>query len=228
MAPTHPIRLGLALNFSVFYYEIMNDPSKACELAKKAFDDAIAELDSLKEDSYKDSTLIMQLLRDNLTVSGPVLHFHSFSSFRLPPFLLPFHSSSIYSFSFPFHRLLWPLPPSTLFLYPLSPFSYGLLTLTRMMNQTLMSKPCNLLIIIIISWRTIAMPLVCCTLFYILENYVLQGPFNVRVLCALFWFSPNGKLTISWVTRVFNSNCGQVEWVSSRLVSWFVVSSHNW
>lgn len=35
MAPTHPIRLGLALNFSVFYYEIMNDCSKACELAKK-------------------------------------------------------------------------------------------------------------------------------------------------------------------------------------------------
>ena len=65
---THPIKLGLALNFSVFYYEIMNDSKKACELAKKAFDDAIAELDSLKEDSYKDSTLILQLLRDNLTL----------------------------------------------------------------------------------------------------------------------------------------------------------------
>ena len=35
----------------------------------KAFDEAIAELDSLQEDSYKDSTLIMQLLRDKLTVS---------------------------------------------------------------------------------------------------------------------------------------------------------------
>jgi len=65
---THPIRLGLALNFSVFYYEIKNSPEKACELAKKAFDASIAELDSLKEDSYKDSTLIMQLLRDNLTL----------------------------------------------------------------------------------------------------------------------------------------------------------------
>jgi len=68
MQPTHPIRLGLALNFSVFFYEIMNAPDKACTLAKQAFDDAIAELDTLNEDSYKDSTLIMQLLRDNLTL----------------------------------------------------------------------------------------------------------------------------------------------------------------
>ncbi|XP_061760187.1 14-3-3 protein beta/alpha-1 [Nerophis ophidion] len=68
MQPTHPIRLGLALNFSVFYYEIQNNPEKACSLAKTAFDEAIAELDTLNEDSYKDSTLIMQLLRDNLTL----------------------------------------------------------------------------------------------------------------------------------------------------------------
>ncbi|KAM3594533.1 uncharacterized protein V6R79_009474 [Siganus canaliculatus] len=68
MESTHPIRLGLALNYSVFYYEIQNNPEKACELAKKAFDDAIGDLDQLSEDSYKDSTLIMQLLRDNLTL----------------------------------------------------------------------------------------------------------------------------------------------------------------
>jgi len=68
LPPTHPIRLGLALNFSVFFYEIMNSPDRACHLAKQAFDDAIAELDTLSEESYKDSTLIMQLLRDNLTL----------------------------------------------------------------------------------------------------------------------------------------------------------------
>lgn len=68
LVSTHPIRLGLALNFSVFYYEILNSPDRACALAKQAFDDSVAELDSLPEDSYKDSTLIMQLLRDNLSL----------------------------------------------------------------------------------------------------------------------------------------------------------------
>jgi len=68
LAPTHPIRLGLALNYSVFLYEVQSKSQEACELAKQSFDDAIAELDTLDEESYKDSTLIMQLLRDNLTL----------------------------------------------------------------------------------------------------------------------------------------------------------------
>jgi len=68
LASTNATRLGLALNFSVCYYEIMGEKQKACDLAKKAFDDAIEKLDSLNDASYKDSTLIMQLLRDNLTI----------------------------------------------------------------------------------------------------------------------------------------------------------------
>ena len=65
---THPIRLGLALNFSVFNYEVMNDPTKACQLAKTAFDEAIADIEQLDDDVYKDATTIMQLIRDNLTL----------------------------------------------------------------------------------------------------------------------------------------------------------------
>merc|ERR1712061_133390 len=68
LAVTHPIRLGLALNYSVFQYEVLNSPDDACKMARTAFEDAIAELDNVAEDSYKDSTLIMQLLRDNLTL----------------------------------------------------------------------------------------------------------------------------------------------------------------
>jgi 14-3-3 protein epsilon len=68
LAVTHPIRLGLALNYSVFQYEVLGKPDEACKMARTAFEDAIAELDNVAEDSYKDSTLIMQLLRDNLTL----------------------------------------------------------------------------------------------------------------------------------------------------------------
>jgi len=68
LEPTHPIRLGLALNYSVCFYEILKDKKKACQLAKEAFDEAISKLDKLEEADYKDSTLIMQLLRDNLTL----------------------------------------------------------------------------------------------------------------------------------------------------------------
>ena len=52
----------------MFYYEILNSPDIACRFAKKAFDNAIADLDTLEEDEYRDSATIMQLLRDNLTL----------------------------------------------------------------------------------------------------------------------------------------------------------------
>lgn len=68
LVPTHPIRLGLALNYSVFYYEVKEQPMEACAMARQAFDQSIAELDNLDEEQYKDSTTIMQLIRDNLTL----------------------------------------------------------------------------------------------------------------------------------------------------------------
>jgi len=68
MAPTHPTRLGLALNSSVFVQEIQKNTKKAQRVAKEAFESAIQSLDTLNDTSYKDSTLIMQLLRDNLTI----------------------------------------------------------------------------------------------------------------------------------------------------------------
>lgn len=68
LSPDSRLRLDLCLSLSVFYYEIMNNTSKACILAKQAFDDAIAEVDSLWEDNNKDTIPIMQLIRDNLTL----------------------------------------------------------------------------------------------------------------------------------------------------------------
>lgn len=68
MKSTHPIKLGLALNYSVFYYEIMTSPDIAHVKAKKAFDEAVADLDEMDEAEYPDSAAIMQLLRDNLTL----------------------------------------------------------------------------------------------------------------------------------------------------------------
>ena len=65
---THASRLGLALNYSVFFYEILNSPEQACKLAKTAFDGAIGDLEHLEDEPYKDAATIMQLLRDNLTL----------------------------------------------------------------------------------------------------------------------------------------------------------------
>ncbi|EAR89561.2 14-3-3 family protein 14-3-3 beta/zeta (macronuclear) [Tetrahymena thermophila SB210] len=66
--PTNHTRLSLALQLSVFYYEIMNDPTKACNLAKQAFNDAFADIEHIEEDQYRVATSIMQLLRDNITL----------------------------------------------------------------------------------------------------------------------------------------------------------------
>merc|ERR1712113_402413 len=62
LAITHPIRLGLALNYSVFLYEVLSNPELACVMARKVFEDAVAGLKNVPADTYKDATLILQLL----------------------------------------------------------------------------------------------------------------------------------------------------------------------
>ena len=68
LSTTHPVRIGLALNYSVFLYEIKLAVDEARRLAKKAIDDATASLDYMHEDGCKDSHLILELLQDNLTL----------------------------------------------------------------------------------------------------------------------------------------------------------------
>jgi 14-3-3 protein epsilon len=65
---TSPIRLGLALNFSVFYYEILKSPDRGCQLARQAFEEALNDPEVLDEEQHKEAALIMQLLRDNLAL----------------------------------------------------------------------------------------------------------------------------------------------------------------
>ncbi|KAH0936761.1 LOW QUALITY PROTEIN: hypothetical protein HID58_004222 [Brassica napus] len=72
MAPTHPIRLGLALNFSVFYYEILNSSDKACDMAKQAFEEAIAELDTLEKSRTK-TALSLCSCSGTILPSGPLI-----------------------------------------------------------------------------------------------------------------------------------------------------------
>jgi len=65
---TNPIRLGLALNYSVCHYEVLKDPEKAMKIAREAFDLGLAGLDILDEHEYADATAILQLIRDNITL----------------------------------------------------------------------------------------------------------------------------------------------------------------
>lgn len=64
----NPIKLGLALNFSVFHYEVMKEHSKACEIADAALQGALEKIDELEEDEFKDAKSIIELLKENLTL----------------------------------------------------------------------------------------------------------------------------------------------------------------
>ncbi|XP_020594439.1 14-3-3-like protein F, partial [Phalaenopsis equestris] len=68
LSPHSILRLGLALNFSVFYFEILNYPREACTLAKRSFIEATNLMDDTfkAQPEYKECSLILQLLRENL------------------------------------------------------------------------------------------------------------------------------------------------------------------
>jgi len=64
----NPIKLGLALNFSVFHYEVMKNHKAACDLADKALQDALDKIDELEEEDFRDAKSIIELLKENLTL----------------------------------------------------------------------------------------------------------------------------------------------------------------
>merc|ERR1712025_360978 len=68
LPPCNPIKLGLALNFSVFHYEVMKNHKAACELADQALQDALDKIDELEEDDFRDAKSIIELLKENLTL----------------------------------------------------------------------------------------------------------------------------------------------------------------
>ena len=68
LPPCNPIKLGLALNFSVFHYEVMKNHKKACDLADNALQEALDKIDELEEDDFRDAKSIIELLKENLTL----------------------------------------------------------------------------------------------------------------------------------------------------------------
>lgn len=67
LSPVDPIRVGMALSQATFMYEILGEKALALRIARRTFNAAIAHLDDLPEETYRDVTLLMQLLRDNIT-----------------------------------------------------------------------------------------------------------------------------------------------------------------
>ena len=64
----NPIRLGLALNYSVFQYEVLNDHKRACELGEVALTEALEKIDDVDEETFRDAKSIIELLKENLSL----------------------------------------------------------------------------------------------------------------------------------------------------------------
>ena len=66
--PSRPTSLGLVLNYSVFLYEIIGQKQEAIELAQKTYNECSASVDENSDTSYSEATMILQLLRDNVSL----------------------------------------------------------------------------------------------------------------------------------------------------------------
>lgn len=67
LKPSHPTRLGLALNYSVFLYELMDDVSSAIQIARESSELAINEIETLDDVTHSLVTNLLFQLRDNLS-----------------------------------------------------------------------------------------------------------------------------------------------------------------
>lgn len=68
LLPVDPVRLGLMLNYSVFLYQVCEQRQRGHDVAKRAYENAVNEIDNIDDRMYNDSTLILRLIRDNLSI----------------------------------------------------------------------------------------------------------------------------------------------------------------
>ena len=68
MNACNPIKLGLALNYSVFQYEVMKNPQEAIRLGEQALTDALEKIDDVDEETFRDAKSIIELLKENLSL----------------------------------------------------------------------------------------------------------------------------------------------------------------
>ncbi|KAM7534970.1 hypothetical protein Aperf_G00000098250 [Anoplocephala perfoliata] len=63
--PSHPVRLALSLNYSLFLYYFMDRIDKAIGFIKKTCSEAVATMEYVGEEMQKESSLLLQLLQDH-------------------------------------------------------------------------------------------------------------------------------------------------------------------
>jgi 14-3-3 protein epsilon len=96
LPPWHPTRLGVALNFSVFFHDVRGSPDRACHLAKHAFDEAVAAMHATPEHTFRDSLMILHLLRDDIILWSAEMQPDGMCAFHSP-----FHPGSYGRLDFP-------------------------------------------------------------------------------------------------------------------------------